>query len=53
VFVAMPPLFRIDIGKEVYYALDEAEKQGVLDRIEAEKKRKARSTCSASRGWVR
>ncbi|MGQ8364991.1 DNA topoisomerase IV subunit B [Glaciecola sp. 1036] len=39
VYVAMPPLFRIDIGKEVYYALDEAEKQGVLDRIEAENKR--------------
>jgi topoisomerase-4 subunit B len=39
VFVAMPPLFRIDIGKDVYYALDESEKQGVLDRIEAEKKR--------------
>ncbi len=39
VFVAMPPLYRIDIGKEVYYALDEGEKQGVLDRIEAEKKR--------------
>jgi topoisomerase-4 subunit B len=39
VFVAMPPLYRIDIGKEVYYALDEAEKQGILDRIEAEKKR--------------
>ena len=38
-FVAMPPLYRIDIGKEVYYALDEAEKDGVLDRIEAEKKR--------------
>jgi topoisomerase-4 subunit B len=37
VFVAMPPLYRIDVGKEVYYALDEAEKQGVLDRIEAEK----------------
>jgi topoisomerase-4 subunit B len=35
----MPPLYRIDIGKEVYYALDEAEKDGVLDRIEAEKKR--------------
>ncbi|MBM4202209.1 MAG: DNA topoisomerase IV subunit B, partial [Gammaproteobacteria bacterium] len=32
-----PPLYRIDIGKQVYYALDEAEKQGVLDRIEAEK----------------
>ncbi len=37
IFVAMPPLYRIDVGKEVYYALDEAEKQGVLDRIEAEK----------------
>jgi len=39
VFVAMPPLYRIDVGKDVYYALDEGEKQGVLDRIEAEKKR--------------
>ncbi len=39
VYVAMPPLFRIDIGKDVYYALDEAEKQGVLDRISAEKKK--------------
>jgi topoisomerase-4 subunit B len=37
VFVAMPPLYRIDVGKHVYYALDEAEKRGVLDRIEAEK----------------
>lgn len=36
VFVAMPPLYRIDVGKQVYYALDEAEKRGVLDRIEAE-----------------
>ena len=39
VYVAMPPLFRIDVGKDVYYALDEAEKQGILDRIQAEKKR--------------
>ncbi len=39
VYVAMPPLYRIDIGKEVFYALDEGEKQGVLDRIEAEKLR--------------
>ena len=39
VYVAMPPLYRIDIGKEVFYALDEAEKEGVLDRIAAEKKR--------------
>ena len=37
VYVAMPPLYRIDVGKQVYYALDEAERQGVLDRIEAEK----------------
>ncbi len=37
VYVAMPPLFRIDVGKEVFYALDEAEKQGILDRIAAEK----------------
>ncbi len=39
VYVAMPPLYRIDIGKDVYYALDENEKQGVLERIKAEKKR--------------
>ncbi|AEP30978.1 DNA topoisomerase IV subunit B [Brumicola nitratireducens] len=39
VYVAMPPLFRIDIGKEVYYALDESERKGILDRIVAEKKR--------------
>jgi len=39
VFVAMPPLYRIDIGKDVYYALDDDEKEGVLDRIKAEKKR--------------
>ena len=39
VFVAMPPLYRIDIGKEVFYALDDSEKQGILDRIAAEKKK--------------
>ncbi len=38
IFVAMPPLYRVDIGKDVYYALDDAEKQGILDRIAAEKK---------------
>jgi topoisomerase-4 subunit B len=37
VHVAMPPLFRIDVGKQVYYALDDAEKQGILDRIAAER----------------
>jgi topoisomerase-4 subunit B len=39
VYVAMPPLFRIDCGQDVYYALDEAEKTGILDRIAAEKKK--------------
>ncbi len=38
VFVAMPPLYRIDVGKEVFYALDDAERDMILDRIEAEKK---------------
>ena len=37
VYVAMPPLFRIDVGKQVFYALDEHERQGVLDRVAAEK----------------
>ncbi len=37
VFVAMPPLYRIDVGKQVFYALDESERQGHLDRIKAEK----------------
>jgi topoisomerase-4 subunit B len=40
IYIAMPPLFRIDHGKEIYYALDESEKQGVLDRISAEHKDK-------------
>ncbi|HRX72049.1 MAG: DNA topoisomerase IV subunit B [Gammaproteobacteria bacterium] len=39
VHVAMPPLFRVDVGKDIFYALDEAEKQGILDRIAAEKKK--------------
>ena len=39
VYVAMPPLYRIDIGKDVYYALDDEERDGILDRITAEKKR--------------
>ena len=36
VYVAMPPLFRIDVGKNVYYALDEPEREGIFDRIKAE-----------------
>lgn len=37
VYVAMPPLFRIDCGKEVFYALDESEKEGILDRLSSKK----------------
>lgn len=41
VYVAMPPLYRIDIGKEVFYALDEGERDGILDRsIEQSKSRR-------------
>ncbi|MCM2283811.1 MAG: DNA topoisomerase IV subunit B [Desulfobacula sp.] len=38
VFVAMPPLFRIDAGKEVFYALDESEKNNIVKRITRNKK---------------
>ncbi|CAI8179321.1 MAG: DNA topoisomerase 4 subunit B [Marinobacterium sp. xm-d-530] len=38
VYVAMPPLFRIDVAKEVFYALDESEKNGIVERIKAERK---------------
>ncbi|MCD1127560.1 DNA topoisomerase IV subunit B [Jinshanibacter sp. LJY008] len=37
VYVAMPPLYRIDLGKEVYYALDEQEKEGVLEQLKRKK----------------
>lgn len=39
IYVAMPPLYRIDVGKNVFYALDDDEKQGILDRIKAEKEK--------------
>ncbi len=44
VFVAMPPLFRVDVGKQVFYCLDEAERDAMLDRIEREKIKGAVST---------
>lgn len=37
VFVAKPPLFRIDVGKQVFYALDEDERAAILARVEKEK----------------
>ena len=36
VYIAMPPLFRVDAGKKVFYALDEAERQAILDKLEKE-----------------
>jgi topoisomerase IV subunit B len=37
VFVAMPPLFRVDMGKQVFYALDDAERDAIIKKIRAEK----------------
>jgi topoisomerase-4 subunit B len=37
VFVAMPPLFRVDVGKQVFYCLDEAEREAMLQKIERDK----------------
>ena len=39
VYVAMPPLYRIDAGKQVYYALDDAEREATLKKIEASNSR--------------
>jgi topoisomerase-4 subunit B len=43
IFVAMPPLYRIDVGKEIFYALDDEERKGINERIIAENK-----TCKVS-----
>ena len=37
IYVAMPPLYRIDLGKEVFYALDESEKEAILERLKGKK----------------
>jgi topoisomerase-4 subunit B len=37
VFIAMPPLYRIDVGKQVFYALDNEERQMLYERIQNEK----------------
>ncbi|MEL7535669.1 MAG: DNA topoisomerase IV subunit B [Pseudomonadota bacterium] len=41
VYVAMPPLYRVDVGKEVHYALDESELRGILDSLSADKRKRA------------
>jgi topoisomerase-4 subunit B len=42
--IVMPPLFRVDVGKQVFYCLDESEKLAMLQRIEREKMKGAVST---------
>jgi topoisomerase IV subunit B len=44
VFVAMPPLFRVDVGKQMFYCLDEAERDAMLEKIAREKIKGAVST---------
>jgi len=49
VCVAMPPLYRIDVGKEIHYALDDEEKKAILKRIESNGTR-ARPTVTRFKG---
>jgi topoisomerase-4 subunit B len=46
VYVALPPLYRIDIGKQVYYALDEMEKEIIMKKA---KKRSRKQMFSDSK----
>ena len=48
--MAMPPLYRIDVGKNVYYALADQERGGILARL-MPRGSEGRSTSSGSRGW--
>jgi len=50
VYVAMPPLFRVDAGKNVYYALDEAERDQLLKKIETGKETKAKPVVTRFKG---
>ena len=38
IFIAMPPLYRIDVGKEVFYALDDSERNTIVKRVERRKR---------------
>ena len=49
VFVAMPPLYRIDMGKEVFYALDDSERNAIIKRLE-KRKRKAKINIQRFKG---
>jgi len=49
-FAAMPPLYRIDVGKEAFYALDDMERQGILEGISAEKRRTGKVSVQRFKG---
>jgi len=49
IYVAKPPLYRIDVGKDKFYALDDPERDGILERINAEK-RKGKVTVTRFKG---
>jgi topoisomerase-4 subunit B len=50
VYVAMPPLYRIDAGKNVYYALDDAERDQTLKKIENSKETRAKPVVTRFKG---
>jgi topoisomerase-4 subunit B len=50
VYIAMPPLYRIDVGKEVFYALDDAERDNIIKRINRRKKRKGKINIQRFKG---
>ena len=53
VFVAMPPLYRIDCGKQVFYALDDEEKTRHSQPPGSRRRPKRIFMCSALKGWVK
>ncbi len=53
VYVAMPPLYRIDVGKEVFYALDEPSASGILRPHRGGEEARQADSHSASRASAR
>ncbi len=48
--IAMPPLYRIDVGKEVFYALDDPEKENIIKRIKRRKKNRSKINVQRFKG---
>ncbi len=49
-YIAMPPLYRIDMGKEVFYALDDPEKDNIIKRIKRRKKNRGKINVQRFKG---